>query len=232
MQIKKITFALLTISLALIAFQDSLAQRRTRNIKSKPVMKSRQTQTVTVTKNESTGETEVGTTPLLGTTTPRQNLYFGPVFRSSKPDTIDFHIFSYANDYQYADHSYIDILVNGESILSKNYQPSRMAGTENGLAVEILTVPLSFYKFESLISATRVDVVINWYTKFTISNQNLNIMKSFHQKTLPIADTARIGLQEALNENFAKQKLLKEEDEKRKKEEERLKIIANEEVQN
>ncbi len=64
MQIKKLVLVFLAIFLILLTFQDSFAQRKTRNTKSKPVTKSRQTQTVIVDKDNATGETTVQTLTL------------------------------------------------------------------------------------------------------------------------------------------------------------------------
>ena len=234
MQINKIIFVTLAMFFALFAVQDSLAQRKNRSTKSKVITKSRQIQTVSVTKNESTGATEIGTNLLFGMSTPRQNLYVGPTYSSDETETINLHVFSYSNDYQYADHVYTDILVGGESLLPKNYQPSRIAGTENGMAVEILTIPLDFSEFENLISASRVDVVINWYTKFTISSQNISIMRSFYQKVLPVIETSRIEKQKLIAEQQAKRNSVIEAEKKRLREQQDIadeKLKAQEQEQ-
>jgi hypothetical protein len=155
-------------------------------------------------------------------------LKIGALFTTESPDRIVFFIVSYAADYQYATSSYLSILVDGENLLDKNYQASRVTSVENGLAVEFLRVPLGFSDFERIINASRIDISPNFRT-FTVSYENKNILSNFYQKLIPIAETATLKKQDLQFERAARQKALDEEQRKRQEKEEAIQKAANEE---
>lgn len=96
-----------------------------------------------------------------------------------------------ASDYRYVDGAYVDVLLDGSSLVGKGFKPGRTADSFKGLAVEKLTIPLSIDQFDSLAAASRVDIVVNWFTKFTLGTRVKSSLRNFVRKVEPLAEAAK-----------------------------------------
>ena len=236
----KITICILTlISIVFLVPQNSLAQRKTPKKKSSVLQKPKSNAEKTILIKETSDAIEVTLNKLsLVYASPRQNVSVAAEYTTTTPTRAILLIVSVATSFQYANSSYSSILVDGEQLLSKNYQANRSSFTDSsGDAFEILRIPLELSEFEILNSARRVDIELNSYTKFALTYESKNNLNKFYQKIVSLAEVANEKRQRIEDEQIAKQNILDKEriakqnildEEKRKIAEEKLRLEAEE----
>jgi|GEM_PF-1481838 len=185
---KVATLLLLLITVFLIA--PVFAQKKKSVAKPKP--KPTPTRKTDITVERSDGNTLVGTPVLPGMANGRQGLAFQLLFSSEKPDETTLIVSSVSSDYLYADGAYVNVLVDGSSLVGTNYKAARSADSgSNGMAIERMYIPLSTLQVLLLANSSRVDIIVNWYMKFTVSAASKASIRRFLDTIEPIVGEAR-----------------------------------------